>query len=113
MGEGRGRDGWGGWSDGDSGEGGLRARRAVGDEDSRNSDDDANADGEWTYNGIGGPCVQCGRRFQHKHFRALRQGGGARRGGEDDEERDDGDDESTSFFFKNYLDARVFRFTDD
>lgn len=82
----------GGYDD-DSDEEGLRARRAVGDEDSANSDDDANADGEWTYNGIGGPCVQCGRRFPHKHFRALRQGGGARRGGEDDEESDDGDDE--------------------
>ena len=79
----------GGYDD-DSDEEGLRLRRAVGDEVSGNSSDEgANSDGgEWTYNGIGGPCAQCGRRFPHKHFRALRQGGARRRGG-DDEESDD------------------------
>ena len=64
--------------------------------------DDADEDGgdgeetetgeEWSHNGIGAPCEQCGRSFPHRHFRALRRGG-ARAGGGfgNDQESDDED----------------------
>ena len=52
------------------------------------------ADGEeWSYNGIGAPCAQCGRRFPHKHFRALRRGGAHASGGFGNDQESDDEDE--------------------
>jgi hypothetical protein len=61
------------------------------------SDDDEGYGGEGgdtasdgTFCGTAGePCAQCGRRYPHQHFRALRHGdGGGKRGSDDDEDSD-------------------------
>jgi len=78
----------GGYDDDSGEEEGLRRR---GDEDDSDADADAAAaaDDECGYNGVGAPCGQCGRRFPHTHFRALRQGGARRSFGEDEDSDDD------------------------
>ena len=69
----------GGYDDESDEEEGLRRRRDGHEETDEERDEElcgyADEGEEWSYNGVGAPCVQCGRRFPHKHFRALRRGG--------------------------------------
>ena len=81
----------GGYDDASDEEEGLRRRRDDSDDSDEDGDD---GDGEeWSYNGIGAPCAQCGRRFPHKHFRALRRGGAHAGGGFGNDQESDDEDE--------------------
>ena len=88
----------GGYDDESDEEEGLRRRRDGHDEETDEERDEelcgyADEGEEWSYNGVGAPCVQCGRRFPHKHFRALRRGGARAGGGFGDDQESDDEDE--------------------
>ena len=70
---------------GRSGGGGVVSVEHGGDD----GEDLAGGAGEMVDAGGVEPCVQCGRRYPHQHFRALRHGGErGRRGSDDDEDSD-------------------------
>ena len=76
----------------------MRRRRDGHDEETDEERDEelcgyADEGEEWSYNGVGAPCVQCGRRFPHKHFRALRRGGARAGGGFGNDRESDDEDE--------------------
>ena len=77
----------------DEEEGYARRRDLEDDTDEDVGDGELTGAGEeWSHNGLGAPCAQCGRSFPHRHYRALRRGGAhAGRGFGDDQESDDED----------------------
>ena len=87
----------GGYDDESDEEEGLRRRRDGHEETDEERDEelcgDADEGEEWSYNGVGAPCAQCGRRFPHKHFRALRRGGARNGGGFGNDQESDDEDE--------------------
>lgn len=71
------------------GRGRERGRGRGGGSSEEEDEDDGGGAGVGVGAAAGEPCAQCGRRYPHQHFRALRHGdGGGRRGSDDDDDDD-------------------------